>query len=340
MLVKVACTGYVSLGPSQNQQTMVNVDVLLFRQVGGVWTARDDWSTGFVATAADTSFGGRNDILDWGADRANGVTTVRFIRLLDTGDVNDLPFLGVGQTSMTLAFHATLDDYVLHTSAALVTMNLAGGITIQPATVDTATLVHASLCIVAFACLLVLGSFLPRYTPKKKAWWFFGHWLVQGIGAALGVAGAVVGYAMTPVHFNLNSVSKGGHAILGTVVFGGLILQLVIGLISSANSRYRQLVGWEYPTPRLFPEITHWWLGRIVLASGIIAILMGCYESNVYAFVYVCFALYLCGLIVFIVLMEIYVRVRHDLNSTRHFGSHDFDNELTETASTEEYTRM
>lgn len=202
--------------------------------------------------------------------------------------------------------------------------------------------VHAALCISSFCGLLIVGTFLPRYIPKKKAVWFFSHWLTQGLGSIIAVCGVVFGFVMTPIHFDTSSLSRGGHAILGMVVFILLLLQIVLGIVSSSGGRYEQYVGWKYPLPRLFPELMHWWNGRLLLVGAAIAAFMGFFDESVYAFVYVGFAVYLCAVVAFIVLMEMYTRAaavavqQDDLEG----NSTSSDVPLQQSTATGEYVRL
>jgi hypothetical protein len=286
-----------------------NVDCVVVRKVNGAWVMEDHWSTGFVITVTDISRGGTDDIKEWAADRVGGVTTVRFVRLLDTGDKNDLPYVVSGPAQLVLAFHATSDDYILHTSAKLVSMTLKFGTTIEPYVINSLHVVHGIVMSVAFLCLLPAGVVIPRYVSKQKAWWFPAHWLIQTTGLVLVFAGFGVGVGMnTNGHFSTTSRTLGFHSISGAIAMLMLVFQACLGIFTCTCGRFQQLATGHDLIPRVVPEQIHWWVGRLSLLVGLVCVFLGLYEESVYGFVYVGVVLYLVGVCVLIVLSEMYSR--------------------------------
>ncbi len=103
-------TGYVAIGLDA-QSMMDKANILLGAVVNGSVVARDDVGTGLFSHAADTSAGGRDNILAAAGREVDGKTVMEFAIPLSSGDPADRP-LAAGQTvKIIVAYHATSDDF-------------------------------------------------------------------------------------------------------------------------------------------------------------------------------------------------------------------------------------
>jgi hypothetical protein len=103
-------TGYVAVGLDP-QSMMDKANILLGAVVNGAIVARDDVGTGLFSHAADTSVGGRDNILAAAGREVEGKTIMEFAIPLSSGDSADRPLM-LGQTyRIIVAYHATSDDF-------------------------------------------------------------------------------------------------------------------------------------------------------------------------------------------------------------------------------------
>ncbi|EFC46657.1 predicted protein [Naegleria gruberi] len=89
MAIVAKTRGWLSIGLDFNKTGMNQADCFIgfFDQENNLPILYDDWMPGKSIPKNDSIFGGTNDILQVTGSFVNGVTTLKFIRKVDTGDV-------------------------------------------------------------------------------------------------------------------------------------------------------------------------------------------------------------------------------------------------------------
>ncbi|ORZ36711.1 hypothetical protein BCR44DRAFT_1512168 [Catenaria anguillulae PL171] len=130
---------------------------------------------------------------------------------------------------------------------------------------EKAVFIHGLCMAIAWGFLSYLAVFVARFMKTKLgAWWFRLHWGIMLVVAALSVT-AVVILVMSPVG---HSWFSSAHAIVGTLVFGAMWVQIIVGIV----------IDRMYEPARTFVPIRdkiHWAIGYILALGGPTAILLG-----------------------------------------------------------------
>eukprot|EP00004_Rigifila_ramosa_P019918 TRINITY_DN5133_c0_g1_i2.p1 TRINITY_DN5133_c0_g1~~TRINITY_DN5133_c0_g1_i2.p1 ORF type:complete len:185 (-),score=37.05 TRINITY_DN5133_c0_g1_i2:62-616(-) len=108
LAVRVKGTGWVGLGIGS--ASMHDSDMLIAGVDSGPY-AHDTWSETESQPTLDTNRGGKDDLLESSALEEDGVTVVKFVRLLDTGDASDNPIILGRASDLGAAFHSSSDNW-------------------------------------------------------------------------------------------------------------------------------------------------------------------------------------------------------------------------------------
>jgi len=103
-------TGYVAIGFDPDHR-MKGANFILGAVEDGRLLIRDDYGDGSVSHAADTMFGGTNDILEAAGREENGHTTIEFVIPLATRDPNDKTLVPGETYEILIAYHETSDSF-------------------------------------------------------------------------------------------------------------------------------------------------------------------------------------------------------------------------------------
>jgi len=234
---------------------------------------------GFAPPVLDTTLpypGGVDNILSYDGyqyaiDTAEGPKTItyfQFARLLDTNDTKADHPIQPGLMKVIHAFGKS-NAFGFHGNrAGEVLINFFDGES-KKSIPETTTLVqwHGALMFVGVAILLSFGAFFARYS-RKNQWWFWIHFTFQVSGILCVGTGFIL--ALVAVNKTTNNHFESTHTRLGlsTVVmifFVVPILGLIAHILRDPN-RKRALI---------FPNMTHYWLGRLTLLLGYVTILFG-----------------------------------------------------------------
>lgn len=130
--ISAPAAGWVSWGvrdgvPAEAEENvMEGVDFYIGYLKDGELFMRDDFGDGPFTHTADTELGGKDDVLEAAGSEANGVTTLEFKRLIDTGDAFDNP-IAQGVAEVYLAY-SNADDFVsIHTERMEAVFNFLTG---------------------------------------------------------------------------------------------------------------------------------------------------------------------------------------------------------------------
>jgi hypothetical protein len=127
-------------------------------------------------------------------------------------------------------------------------------------------LLHGLLMLIAWLAISAVATFIARYLKDLGHGWYLMH---RGLMTIVVVA-TFIGFILITIHVGADGVHYGSpHAVIGVLVVMFSIVQPLIGILSNR---------WWSPnrngTP-VFPDVVHWWLGRIVIALGFINCLLG-----------------------------------------------------------------
>ena len=149
------------------------------RFVNDSFEVNDKWGKKPGRPEVDIELGGEDNILEYGGNRTNGITQMRFRRKLVTGDVWDHPILE-GDIMCIFAYNPTTDELKFHgiENAEQASVNFFEGT--HKAKVMLLPYVHAVLMVFGWTFLIVFGVLIACFVPKSKyKWWFNLHIFFQ-----------------------------------------------------------------------------------------------------------------------------------------------------------------
>jgi len=253
--------GWISFGFDYSR-TMADSD-MVFGYVDGTGTAvvYDQWSFDPVGPhPSDTSLGGTYDITAFNGTEADGVTTIEFVRPLDTGDPRDnvIPTQG----SMRIIWATGSSDTIgMHSRAGFGTIDFFTGEASEDEKVELWPY-HALLMGAGTAAML--AGILIGIIWRKKRWWLKAHIRLGILGAALTLAGLAMGYYMvgetTGLHFRVT------HSAIGMVA---VVMTLVTVALAYGGLKLKNL------------RIAHRWIARITFVVMLIAVMGGLSQAGV-----------------------------------------------------------
>eukprot|EP01091_Cochliopodium_minus_P013753 TRINITY_DN4508_c0_g1_i2.p1 TRINITY_DN4508_c0_g1~~TRINITY_DN4508_c0_g1_i2.p1 ORF type:complete len:547 (-),score=121.81 TRINITY_DN4508_c0_g1_i2:24-1664(-) len=273
--------GWLVFGIGQNG--LEKADVIMGRYIGEDFIVEDKWSnetsTTFNPTINDTLLGGQNNILEYGGNRINGITQMRFRRNLKTGDKFDHDITGA-TIRCFFAFNAETDDLVFKGSTAIqMYVNFVRGAAFYNPRLYPE--IHAILMVTGWHFFIIAGIFVACFVPKKNSLWFYTHIILQSIGAlciltALVIILVNIRLKNNNPYFLFSKPVVGAHQVIGYFVVIGCFLQIIIGITADRLWRYKFNKTNQYPQTS-FVDRLHWWLGRLTFLLSIVNVFLGIY---------------------------------------------------------------
>ncbi|MCK5772387.1 MAG: hypothetical protein KAH57_01230, partial [Thermoplasmata archaeon] len=265
MAIQGKTTGWVSIGIGYST-AMADSDMIFgWVEDDGTVKVIDAYSTGPTGPhPADTDQGGTNDILSFGGREINGVTTIEFVRKLDTGDDMDNPIPKNGTVKIIWGVGGSDSFDNMHTRVGYGTIDIASGETSNEEPVSLWPL-HA-----IFMTLGVGGMITAWVSQYRKKWRSFlkYHIYVMSGSVVMGAIGLALGYYMvesgTGVHLRVLHSWLGGIAILAAFAALGLGLYF----------KYTRVMKHKRPTIKV-----HKYVGRVGAGSFILVAGMGFYQA-------------------------------------------------------------
>jgi len=267
--VQVTGTGWVAFGPS-NTGSMLESDIILGWVTDDNQVVIDDYyitkrDSGCPGVCKDTNsvIGGKNNILAYAGNQKDGVTQLKWLRKLKTGDTAGDIDIVEGQMDAIWGYHPDIDGIAKHntnTKAAIkidfFKGDVAAGIDLRE--------IHGFLMFFAWAVFIPITAFIARFMKKYK-WWFNVHRWVNIFAMITMIAAFIIAILMTDPsqHFQKN------HAIIGlTVVIIGC-LQPILGFIAD------KMFDETRDQPPWFPDKIHWILGWCGMGLAMINVILG-----------------------------------------------------------------
>ncbi len=188
-------TGWVSIGIDYST-AMADSDMIIgWVTSDGTVHVVDAFSTGPTGPhPADVDLGGTNDITSFGGKEINGITTVEFIRELDTGDTKDRPIPVNGTVKIIWAIGSTdsFNDPHTNTKRGYGTINIISGETTSEEPVVLWP-VHALFMTLGVGGML--AATIVLYRRKWRHFFKFHMWVMTGATLA-GAVGLISGFIM------------------------------------------------------------------------------------------------------------------------------------------------
>jgi hypothetical protein len=196
----------------------------------------------------------------------NGVTTIEFVRKMDTGDDKDNPIPKNGTLKIIWGLGGSDSFNDMHTRVGYGTIDIASGETTSEETVELWP-IHA-----IFMTIGVVGmatGWLAQYRKKWKGFMKYHIYVMSGsvISGAIGLAiGFIMVESNTGVHLRVP------HSWLGLLALIGTFTALGLGLYF----KYTKNVKHKKPTIK-----THKWVGRTGAGAFILVAGSGFYQAIV-----------------------------------------------------------
>jgi hypothetical protein len=254
--------GWLAIGFNTVPNKMGGTDVYQLGVVGGEFKVRNGHAEG-------RSLEEDNFIAGASGSFANGVVEGKFQRKLSTGDsVKDLDIKPGSKLVLVIArgpasFDAQHNDRI--TAADGIDL-FEGGTVGAGGGAAPLVLIHGFLMLLAWTVLSVVGTFFARYLKDLGHAWYVAHRGMMSTAVLL----TFIGFILITIHVGKDGLHYNSvHALLGVVVIMFSIAQPLIGILSNR---------WWSPnrngTP-VFPDVVHWWLGRLTILVGFVTSLLG-----------------------------------------------------------------
>lgn len=122
---------------------------------------------------------------------------------------------------------------------------------------------HAILMLSGWTVFIFGGSYIARYMKTIGPLWFKLHVISQTIGLAC------IATAFIIVQYDLHGQTIGLHQLFGLFTFIAAIAQPLLGTL--ADRLYKR----DRKNPPCFPDIVHWYVGRIAMLLSVPTIFLG-----------------------------------------------------------------
>jgi len=273
---------------------MLDADIILgfVSDTTGTITITDCHSSNNVPPVADTT----NNILSFNGQQVSGVTTLKFVRLLNTGDSQDKPINNT-EIDVIIAYNPTTDDTTVYhgrPNRLQLQLNFFSNALITSPQWYQPT--HAILMTISWGFCMLTGMLLARFF-KWWGGWFKLHIAVNTIGMACSIAAFIIAILMVTKNFTQTDPFALVHAYIGLfVVTFGAIGQPILGYLAD------RLFDPHRDAVPIWPDKIHWWVGRLVMVAGVVNIFLGIEVLGIGKLYYCLFAAWLVILgIIFIV---------------------------------------
>lgn len=302
--VSGASKGWLAIGFNSESGKMGGTDVYQLGEVDGKFKVRNGHTEGrslvedgFIDGASGTVSG--------------GVVKGTFKRKLDTGSDDDRAFKA-GQPWVLLAARSNSASFTVQHSDRVTSKDaidfFKGGSSAAALGGAPLVLLHGLLMLIAWLAISAVATFIARYLKDLGHGWYLMH---RGMMTMVVVA-TFVGFILITIHVGADGVHYGSpHAVIGVLVVMFSIVQPLIGILSNR---------WWSPnrngTP-VFPDVVHWWLGRIVILLGFVNCLLGIllYNADSPSGALILFLIWVVVIIVYTALGQKFIGAIHH-NST------------------------
>ena len=260
MGLQAEISGMVAIGIEPTER-MKDADMIIAYRSGSEFSVHDAYSFGEVGPHPDdTNEGGTFDLNEYMVVEEGGVTTLEFIRLLDTGDELDNVIPESGEVKFIWATSDSDDFDVYHTRRGTAVIDIATG---EFEAVEYPVLwpyhaISMSLAMVFFAATWFSVVYKKRFGKK----FLMTHHSLGSLGVLFAIIGLGIGVYMV-------AQLESGHIRIGHSVLAVLDLALGIAALS---------VGQVFMSRKELKRKTrkpHIWLGGLSIVLMAVVVLLG-----------------------------------------------------------------
>ena len=271
-------TGWIAIG-FQPQGRMAGADIILGFVSNGAVTVQDMKASGEVTPQLDPV----QNILQSAGSESNGVTVIKFQRLLNTGDSNDAVLKVEQKNTFIWAYHPSNDALVEHPRTGRGSFSAVLSASNQPSETKALNdegelsklIAHGALMLVAWIVLVPLGIIMAKFWKRLGHKWYLAHAGIQSFACLLTLASFILiivikspdGHAFFDASTNPVAFTHAIFGVLVTVI--GAVFQPVIGKIADSMWKADRT---EVP---VWPDKVHWYTGRVVSLLALINIILG-----------------------------------------------------------------
>lgn len=141
-----------------------------------------------------------------------------------------------------------------------------------------ALIAHIALMAVASAVVIPAGVLTSSFMPYQ----FTVVWLPLHVGLqVVGVSLTLAGFACVLYYKSITGSAHftNAHHIIGIIIISALLVQIILGVSSDVLWRWRFKKTGVMPLPGVFPERTHWWVGRGIVVLLIVQVFLGVWQA-------------------------------------------------------------
>jgi len=270
-------TGWVGFGIGQGMTP--SADIYTGAVSGSTVSFRDCWSTSTNQPRLDENIGGTDNVIAYNGSQANGKTVIKFRRYVEASDPYDKD-MG-SDTDGLVAYHSSSDNFGSeHGPNNRVTfkMNIYTGKIKEDK--DWKRAVHGILMCFGWGFFIFLAFFVARFVKifpflQENNPWFEVHYVFNGLGLAMALAGFIIAIVMVPDDFLQSDKLACAHSWIGLITMILGFSQIPLGVISDRTYDPNRV-----NTP-IWPDQFHWFMGRGAMVLAIVAIFTGFYTLDV-----------------------------------------------------------
>jgi hypothetical protein len=260
MALQAEASGMVAIGIEPTDR-MLDADMIIAYREGSTFSVHDAYSFGEVGPHPDdTDEGGTFDLNEYTVEEVGGVTTLEFIRLLDTGDDLDNVIPETGEVKFIWATSESDDfnDYHARRGTAVIDIETGKFEAIEYPTMWPYHAIFMSLAMIFFAATWFSVVYKKRFGKK----FLMTHHSLGSLGVFFAIIGLGIGVYMV-------AQLESGHIRIGHSVLA--VTDLALGIAALA-------VGQVFMSRKELKKKTrkpHIWLGGLSIVLMAAVVLLG-----------------------------------------------------------------
>jgi hypothetical protein len=252
--------GMVAIGIEPTKR-MMDADMIIAYRSGSEFTVHDAYSFGEVGPHPDdTDEGGTFDLNEYTVDEVGGVTTLEFIRLLDTGDDLDNVIPETGKVKFIWATSNSDDFTTVHARRGTAIIDMETG---EFESVEYPTLWPYHAIAMSMAMIfLIAAMFCVVYKKNLKKRYLRYHHILGSSGVVSAIVGLIIGVYMV-AQLEAGHV-RIAHSVLAVLDLGVAIVALYLGFVFMRKKELKRKV-----------RKPHMYIGGLAILLMAVVILMG-----------------------------------------------------------------
>jgi hypothetical protein len=260
MGLQAETSGMVAIGIEPTDR-MMDADMIIAYRSGGELFVHDAYSFGEVGPHPDdTDEGGTFDLNEYTVDEVGGVTTLEFIRLLDTGDDLDNIIPETGKVKFIWATSDSDDFMGKHARRGTAIIDVETG---EFDSVEYPTLWPYHAIFMSLSMIfLTAAMFCVVYKRNLKKKYLSYHHYLGTLGVVSAIIGLIIGiYMVNQLDSGHIRILHSGLAVLDLIV---AIVALVLGIVFMTKKDLKRKV-----------RKPHMYIGGLAIFLMAVVVLMG-----------------------------------------------------------------